>query len=173
MIVSRSPLAASIWNLRPTPGRFASLIVDIRFSFALQKGSLPFLFKFALAELAGVELTVPLARIDGPLAAMRAYPRRFHDHKGGHRPEWIHSSSMTDYILRPRFYKDILGLKRLAQAMRGGARFCKGERKISERISAILYDGACAEFRDSLANRSGGRYAGCGGECLERIAPRI
>src|SRR5262245_27614466 len=107
-MVNRSPLAASIWNLRPTPGRFDSLMVDITLSFASQKGLFPFLFKFALAELAGMKLSGPLARIDGPLTAMRTSPRRFHDPVGGQRPVWVHSSSMTDQSPCPRLYEDVL-----------------------------------------------------------------
>src|SRR5262245_21423978 len=107
-MVNRSPLAASIWNLRPTPGRFASLMVDITLRFASQKGSFPFLFEFALAELADVKLSGPLARIDGPPMAMRTSPRRFHDPVGGHRRVRVHSSSMTDHSPCPRLRKEIL-----------------------------------------------------------------
>src|SRR5262245_39183834 len=106
-MVIRSPLAASIWNLRPMPGRFASLMVDIILSFASQNGLFPFLFEFALAELAGVKLSRPLARIDGFLAAMRTSPRSFHDPVGGQRPVWVHISSMTDHSRRPRLRKDV------------------------------------------------------------------
>jgi hypothetical protein len=77
-------------------------------SFASQKGSLPFLVEFALAELAGVKLTGPLAKIDGLLTAVRTSPRLLHDHKGGQRPVWIHSSSMTDRLPHTRLCKDIL-----------------------------------------------------------------
>src|SRR5262245_11768351 len=107
-MVNRSPLAASIWNLRPTPGRFASLMVDITLSFASQKGSIPFLFEFTLAELADVILSGPLARIGGLLTAMRTSPRRFHDPDCGQRPVRFHSSSMTDHSTCPRLRKEIL-----------------------------------------------------------------
>src|SRR5262245_52363772 len=97
-MVNLSPLSASIWNLRPTPGRFVSLMVDIMFSFAFQQGSFSFLFESALAELTGVKLSGPLAGINSPLTAVRTSPRRLPDHKGGQHPMWVHSSSMTDHL---------------------------------------------------------------------------
>src|SRR5262249_55461076 len=64
------------------------------------------------------------------------------------------------------------GFKRLAQAQRGGARFCKGERKTSEWISPRLFHGEYDELREGLVNGSGGRSGGCADECLSRIATR-
>jgi hypothetical protein len=82
-------------------------MVDIIFSFAFQKGSFPFLFEFALAELADVKLSRLLAGIDGFLLAVRTSPRRFHDSVGGDRPVWVHSSSVADHLPRPRLCKNI------------------------------------------------------------------
>jgi hypothetical protein len=77
------------------------------FSFAFQQGSFPFLFEFALAELADVKLSGLLAGIDGFLLAVRTSPRRFHDSVGGNRPVWVHSSSVADHLPRPRLCKNI------------------------------------------------------------------
>jgi hypothetical protein len=68
-------------------------------SFASQKGSFPFLFEFALAELADLKLSGPLAGIDSFLMALRTSPRRFHDSVGGHGPVWVHCSPVTDHFL--------------------------------------------------------------------------
>jgi hypothetical protein len=81
-------------------------MLDIIFSFAFQQGSFPFLFEFALAELAGVKLSGLPARIDGSLMAVRTSPRRFHDSVGGNRPVWVHSSSVADHLPRPRLFKN-------------------------------------------------------------------
>jgi hypothetical protein len=83
-------------------------MLDIIFSFAFQQGSFPFLFEFALAELAGMKLSGPLARISGSFTAVRKSPRRLYDHKSGQRTLWVHSSSLTDHLQRPQLSKDIL-----------------------------------------------------------------
>jgi hypothetical protein len=77
------------------------------FSFAFQQGSFPFLFEFALAKLADVKLSGPLAGIDGFLLAVRTSPRCFHDSVGGNRPVWVHCSSVADHLPRPRLCKNI------------------------------------------------------------------
>ena len=44
---------------------------------------------------------------------------------------------------------------------------------MSERTSARLFGGEYDEMRDGHVKRSGGRFDGCVGEFLSRIAPRI
>ena len=65
------------------------------------------------------------------------------------------------------------GFKRLTQAKRGGARSCKGERKMSERRSARLFGVEYDELRAGLVIGSGGRFDGCASECSSRVALRI
>jgi hypothetical protein len=104
------PVAARRLDLKlaPDAGKIRFTNGRHKFSFASQKGSIPFLFEFALAEFAGVKLSGPLARIDGLLTTMRTPPRRFHNPVGGQRPVWVHSSSMTDHLSCPWLCEDVL-----------------------------------------------------------------
>jgi hypothetical protein len=85
----------------------------------LLEGSFLFLFKFALAELAGMKLTGLLARIDSPLKAVRTSPRLFHDSKGSQRPVWIHSPPHDGSLAAPAFNQGFKFMKTISDRERG------------------------------------------------------
>src|SRR4030095_100387 len=123
------PVAARRLDLELAPYAVKLRFTNCRHNilFRLAKGSFPLLFEFALAELAGVKLPGPLARIDGLLTAMRTSPRPLHDCKGGQRPVWVHSSSVADRSPRPPSSKSVARIITAAFLIRQNACFFRSE----------------------------------------------